>query len=463
MDRIFILLLLVSCILLGINVIVSPSLVLLLMCIMVSLFFLQNFELALFFFCLSFICSEFFQGQGFFNYESIRNIFFAILCISFLISGQRNMVVKWSSVSKLLIALLVYEIVQIAIFPDAVIRTSLKTAASFLIFKIPIYFIIVFYCTNRREKAPSLINILLFVAALESLLAIFQQISPAFFITRAECEYSTQRGYLGYIFSYFSRWVTNSRGTFDHFNILGNFLALFTPLPFALALNKKNNTITSWIYSVIFLLIFSGVVFSYSRGSLLGVIVAIAIMICLVIKRKKILLLALFILIPVGFVFYAGMRSFILDYFTSTENLMQPDTGRFSMWLITWKLIIKEPFHFFLGWGGYGAASYDYFVDLFGFPPPEHNAFLGFWVRRGLLGILILIGILVIGVRHAWLNFKLSGDENNRAISFGIMGALIAFLISQIFDHKLLVSNWAFSFLFIFLGISEGLFLSEKK
>jgi len=321
-----------------------------------------------------------------------------------------------------------------------------------------------FYLTSSYIKTTKhlywILAILLICALLESILGILQHCSPNFYVTPADGSRDPHRlmprEYFGYIFPFISRYVREARGTFGHFNTLGNMLSLFAPLTFALSLIRETTIIRKMFFWLINLIIFFGLYFSYSRGSLSGVLIGLILIILLLTKKrrnKEIKIATVLLLIPLSLFVVYSLTGFFNVYYENTQNL----TIRLSFWNETFQHIIESPATFLFGNHYFRILSRQVYQSVVDWTPLGHNSYLAIWERGGIIELILVVILFVFSIKNFYFSFKKTQNIYIKHISIGLIASLIAFSISQLFDHKLAFFYDIQIYFFIILGISIGL------
>ncbi len=418
-----------------------------------------NFEVAFIFFCVGIL-----YGSAFYDlFFTISAILFVILTISYFLSG--NLIGKsisfWkdNALKKVVLLFLLWELLQLILSLDFLTpRESLKAVIEIVV-PVAIFFIIAFY-TRNWNRVIYIIAILLICAVSEATLGILQHFSEGFYITPTNIprdSYSIYpREYLGYILPFISRYVREARGTFGQLNGLGNFLTFFTPLVFAIALvQEKKFNIKRIFFWFVGVNIFLGLYFTYSRGSLIGVLIGLLIIFLLIKKRRlKIIILLLGIALLL-IVWYQSIpiADNISEYWHSTQNLKI----RIIIWNDTLSHIMRSPSTILVGYHYFGSTDYKSIYQKYNWIPGGHNAYLSIWEAKGLVGLFLIISMLILSMKGLYLAYKEVDNAYIKHICLGLLAGLIAFSISQVFDHKLAYFFDIRTYFFIILGISAGI------
>ncbi len=225
-------------------------------------------------------------------------------------------------------------------------------------------------------------------------------------------------------------------------------LVMIIPLIFTLLVKE----IIIWkriALSVLFLLFFMGIVFSYSRGGVVGLVSVLGILLFNRRNLKRNLLSIFLIAFVLSQVvppqFWLRVKS-IVNFqadLSIIKRLMLFKTG-ISMFL-------HHPF-LGIGWGNFVNASEGY-IGLFG--GLAHNMYLEVLAEMGVIGFIPFIGIIWLALRNfqkGSVGFSDLQEFEMLAISRGLMVGFIGFLISGFF-----LSVQEYKIFFIMLALSSVL------
>lgn len=85
-----------------------------------------------------------------------------------------------------------------------------------------------------------------------------------------------------------------------------------------------------------------------------------------------------------------------------------------------------------------------------------HNVILDVWVRLGILGVIVFIGVQIAFWRAAWRSYRRALDPLGRALSIGIMASMINLLSHGVVDNSIFVNDLIYV-LVILLGSVSAL------
>ncbi len=231
---------------------------------------------------------------------------------------------------------------------------------------------------------------------------------------------------------------------------LGPILGLFAGILFVRGL-KTAESLWAFVQRNIFIVgvtLFSlmGLLFSVSRGALIGVFVAL-IVASFFSRWRKWILSALFIVVIVAFLIPA-VRSNITSVFSATD--VSTDV-RIVMWKGAWRIIQDNPLtgtglaSFPVVYEDYKEASHTEF-----FPNPDH-LILTLWIEMGIAGLLVFMVIVIKYFRTAIQLLR-----QNREIAVGLIAAMVVILVHGFFDTPYFKNDLAIEF-WVLIGLAVTL------
>ncbi len=227
-------------------------------------------------------------------------------------------------------------------------------------------------------------------------------------------------------------------------NALALFLGRVIPVAFALALAKGLGR-ASWRSAVPYLAALLAMAFvlylTFSRGAWLAVALTIILMLFALGKSKLAggaLLVSIFVSIL--------LLSLFQDRVLSSAPVLQ----RAYVWEAAINMIKDHPVM------GVGLDNFLYHYPDYMLPGAwaepnvshPHNIFLDFWLRLGILGIIVLIGLQVIFWSNAIRLYR-TGVGDERWLILAIMGSMASFLIHGLFDNSFFLIDLAYQIWFI--------------
>lgn len=312
---------------------------------------------------------------------------------------------------------------------------------------IAVFYMTVYFLRTKVIKLSELIKVMLFIGVFQSLLGTFQS------ITGIGANFQDPRGYLG-ILGIGSPMVWHAKGFFPHFNVLGPFLSniflFFLPINHFISKNKKRG-------NIILFILFLGVIKTYSRGTLMSLIVGALFFVYQIQKDKKKFLLKL---IP------PSLFLWLASIFVKSSSYMSTISPRNDVWELAITAATNSPKSFFFGYGltAYRDAVWSFLpVNI----PVEyrdnylaHSFYLYNMVEMGLIGASVLILFLINNIIVAFRNL----NQHNKitiALSIAVISIIISLFIEGTFDmafNHFVVQIW----LFLVLGIMYSK-MSKKR
>ncbi len=230
---------------------------------------------------------------------------------------------------------------------------------------------------------------------------------------------------------------------------LGNFIGILIPVVFAFIMYVRKK-LYRLILVVIFFLLITGLVLSFSRSAWIGIAVGISFVIFMRSRKWTVL----FILVGMSSILLSPtvlniIENFIRKYYTSEGIWYTNDR------LVLWKYalgIIKEHWIIGHGMGGFAYASTTLYLegDKLGV---AHNNYLEMMVETGVFGLSLFLLFLVTSVIHGIRIFLHDTDPFYRTVAVGIVASLLNSMCAMGFQEYLFV-NAANGGLRVLLGIS---------
>lgn len=243
--------------------------------------------------------------------------------------------------------------------------------------------------------------------------------------------------------------VNAVRATFQHYNDFGAYLVIAISFIISLSLSERIKRIYRWI------LFFSGIVLgiclllTLSRGSWLSFMAAIALMMFLSNKAKKIIPLTAIILI---ILFLAIPEFRMMGAFTFGPS---GDMDRFKVWQTAFAMIKDHPI-LGQGIGTFMANFRKYMPNLI--IQYAHNCFLQIWAETGIFSLLSFLGFLVL-LFSEWIK---AFNKNHNLLILGLLCGIFGFLVHSFFDTDLYSLQLSVLFWFT-VGLTTAVAKLEKK
>ncbi len=313
---------------------------------------------------------------------------------------------------------------------------------------IAVYYLTVYLLRLKYISISGILKLLLASACFQAVVGILQSATGSF-----GTFYRTSRGYLG-LLGLGSTTVWHGQGSFIHFNGFGNYLvSMFLLLsPFLYGVVKKKK----WALAIA-LLLFTGVIISYSRGSLLGLIVGLTFFAHEVTPNKK----KFWTVTGISALFVAVLALYVSG--TSYVNTLNP---RNDIWDVVFAIIFESPRSALIG---SGLNSYWDAISLYipaNVPLTEisgwfaHSAYLLTMQEMGFIGLSTYYGIIACFLYSLHKDYRKSSGYL-KMLSLSIQMFLIGMLVMGVFDHSFASTSFR-TLIFIILGLYYAFRNKEK-
>lgn len=251
---------------------------------------------------------------------------------------------------------------------------------------------------------------------------------------------------------------------FNNPNVLGEFLVMTIPVTLAVIWGKIKEE-HKVIFGMIFITMAACMIFTWSRGAWLGMVLACAIFF-LIMDRRWVLVGILGILI-LPLVLVATDNTAILDRLLSIGNTADTSTAyRVSIWQASLH-IIRD---FWVSGIGIGSDAYKMIYPLYAlsgadFALHSHNLYLQIWVEMGVIGIVSLCSMILAFIRQTFsakITLYRKTDSAAKiviALGAGVLGFLFQGLTDYVwYNYKILMIFWVM----IALAISGANIVREE-
>lgn len=304
-----------------------------------------------------------------------------------------------------------------------------------------VYYLAIYLLRSRQITRAAVLKTLMATAVFQALLGTFQS------ITGIGAAFQSNRGYLGY-FGLGSNVVWHGKGTTWHFNTLGNFLVInlliFVPLLFRHIKRQKRALL--W-----FGIILLGVITTYSRGTLLGLIAGTIFYLAVSqpnLKRSLLMVFAfiVFAILPLAFTLF---NSSYVETVSYEERLM--------VWQVPMAAITSSTKALWFGSGlnSYALAAWPHIPASVPMSQYHnwfaHNFYLLTVVEAGIVGAIILFCFLLYTWVNSWICYtRAYGGQKTYAILVSV--AMVGVFFVSIFDHTFASPHYKV-FIFVLLSL----------
>ncbi len=252
---------------------------------------------------------------------------------------------------------------------------------------------------------------------------------------------------------------------FNNPNVLGEFLVLTIPISVALLWNRVKDT-HRVLFGVILIFMLACMIFTWSRGAWLGMLIAIALFLVISDRRWMFAGILAVLLIPVTL--YATGNSAIIERFISIGNTNDTSTAyRVSIWQASINMI-KD---FWIGGIGIGSDAYTTIYPSYALPGARfalhsHNLYLQYLVETGIFGIISLLAVLLGFLKTTFKTTVLKRIKSSDiakitvALGTGFVGFMFQGLTDYVwYNYKILMIFW----IVLALGVTGAKILNEDK
>jgi putative inorganic carbon (HCO3(-)) transporter len=206
----------------------------------------------------------------------------------------------------------------------------------------------------------------------------------------------------------------------------------------------------------------AAILLTYSRGAwLLGVPAALLLLAALRGRRSLaivaggLLVVALIGIVIVG----PGRLTSLLDTGEGTTFF------RLQLWQSSWAMVRDHPLL------GVGLDNFLYYYrshyvlptawEEFNLSHP-HNLVLDFWLRLGLMGIVVLGWLLVAFFRQGWRAYRRLPESGERLLALGLMAGMVNLIAHGLVDNAFFLVDLAFVFM-LMLALVQAIQKQETE
>lgn len=230
-------------------------------------------------------------------------------------------------------------------------------------------------------------------------------------------------------------------------NELGSFMALNTPVLTGLALSERIRR-RQVFYSVGVVLCFSALLFTFTRGAWLALVLAVLISAVLFERR----LLVIVVIFAVLAFFVPVIHHRILDVFSPVYWHKMEKYGRFARWMVGIQKLRADPL-FGAGLGQYGGAV----AAHYGHSVYSDNFYMKTLGETGIVGLLLFLTMHLTLVRNLYVRVKATLRQKERLLLVGgltgIMAVLFHNLTENVFEYApMVLAYFMYAMLFLILG-----------
>ncbi len=293
---------------------------------------------------------------------------------------------------------------------------------------------------NTPEKIYRAIALLLFGGATVSVIGLIQQFSGnaiAAWLDSAAYDHIAGR-------------ITS---VFENPNVLGAYLVLLFPLS-AAGLVKKGRSGARIASALVFLLLLTATVYTWSRGAWIGVVLSLALFIFALAPAMIYVLIPTLVALPFLLEYGAGAIAFRFSSILSASD--SSIAYRLSIWQGSFAMAGD---HLFSG-VGVGSDAFTAVYPLYApagaeAAPHAHNLLLQYLCEFGILGPILFLLFVAFFFQCVITHQKEETFADFRLLGLGLGCGVFAVLIGGIFDHVFYNSRVFFLF-FVVVGIMSA-------
>lgn len=223
---------------------------------------------------------------------------------------------------------------------------------------------------------------------------------------------------------------------FQFSNNLGTYLATVIPISFSLILFKATNKKCRFILSALSLLLVICLLLSQARGAWLGFILGFLLVSLFSGKKNFLLAVSLLIIFAISASLFGNI--YIKEQIKSFMHLRtdQSTSDRMIMWKTALRMLADRPIL------GQGLGTFMHSFEKF--KPKSyheivyaHNCYLQMAVESGISGLLIFIWFIFTVLRKSLSKFFKFDDIFLKALTIGLAGGILAYVVDSFFDNSL--------------------------
>ncbi len=229
--------------------------------------------------------------------------------------------------------------------------------------------------------------------------------------------------------------------TFENPNVLGEYLVLIIPVAIAMLWGQK-----SWISKLVTLgltaIMLGCLVYTYSRGAYVGLILAFALF--AVLRDRRFIILGVIGLLMLPFVLPAS----VINRFASIGNLNDTSSFyRISVWLGSLKLAQD----YWLSGIGLGLEPFKLVYPKYSlnaaYAHHSHNIYIQLMIETGIAGLLMFFAIIAVYYKTLLAGFYKTKDKFIStfmiAVASGMAGYLAQGMVENIwYNNRVLLTFW---------------------
>lgn len=315
------------------------------------------------------------------------------------------------------------------------VKSSVMSAMVYIVFILS-YFLLT-NSVRTKERLFSLISIMLLAALAVALYGIYQHV------------FGFADGAAWIDEDMFSDIETRVVSTFENPNVLGEYLLLLIPVGLAVVWGTRRG------YNKLIHLAVAGalsvcMVYTYSRGNWIGLMVAV-LLFFLFYDRRFVWLALIALLISPMF-----LPQNVINRLLSVGNMGDTSTSyRVYIWLGTLNML-KD---YWLCGIGIGTEAFNRIYPLYSYAgivaPHSHNLYLQLVTENGIIGLLVFAWLMVVYYKDCISTIISSNNKMLKALITGLAAGMAGYLVQGMFDN-VWYNYRVFLMFFVIIGITAS-------
>ena len=290
------------------------------------------------------------------------------------------------------------------------------------------FFFLVLAWADSQQRIRKVLGVLLCSTLLAAGFAIFQEIVGG---------YTSLWLYLNPPDQYFGPWEWRATSLLNYSNSLAGYLNLI--LPFALAYcvvgERKWKKLCAWTVGVGFVALLC----TQSLGGLVAFCCVLVLAIFCFVRSRRNRLLLFCGIFTLTFGFYIAREALNPAHMGASAG--QDAAARLLLWGTAWDFFVHSPI-VGIGWGNF-VTLYGSYLNFSWILPgilDVHNLYLQLLTETGILGFAAFFSLMFLAGREARRQWRAARSDLGRALSFGVLGAILTVLVHGSVDFLFRVS-----------------------
>lgn len=241
---------------------------------------------------------------------------------------------------------------------------------------------------------------------------------------------------------------TRVYATFDNPNVLGQYFIITIPLIFAIFV-RENDFLKKTCWLGIFAVCFLCLLYTWSRGAWVGVMLGIVVF--LLLRDRRWIVLCILGLLAIPFV----LPESILQRILSIGDLSDSSTAyRVSVWIASARMAMD----FWMSGVGFGSEAFktvysNYALNGAGFALHAHNFYIQLVLDMGIGGLIVFLLTILAALREI---STVKVNSSIRVIMFAFVGILAGYMFQAVAESMWYNMRMALMFWIVMAFISSG-------